>query len=74
MGSQMSVFNQFQRELQKIGTRPNQQQAISTEDVKLEVDIEQNEESDPDEGQKSEDSEDDLEHSVVYSTGGNIFD
>jgi len=85
MGSQMSVFNQFQRELQKIGTRPNQQQAISTEDVKLEVDDEQNEESDPDEGQKSEDSEDDLEHSVVYSTGdlehsvvystgGNIFD
>jgi hypothetical protein len=71
----MSVFNQFQRELQKIGSRPNQQQIISPDDVKLEVEDDQSEEADPDEGQKSEESEDDeQEQSVVYSTGGNVFD
>lgn len=63
----MSVLNQFQRELQKIG-RPNHQQIVSHEEVKVDAD--------DDEGQKSPDSssEDDLEQSVVYSTGGNIYD
>ena len=72
----MSVFNQFQRELQKIGTRPNQQQAVSPEDVKLEITEDQNgdDEEDPYEGHKSAESEDDQEQSVVYSTGGNVFD
>ena len=49
------------------------------EDVRLEiaaaVEIEKmDSDYGQDEGHKSSESEDDLEHSVVYSTGGNIFD
>jgi len=63
-GSQMSVFNKFQQELSKIG-RPNHIQ-VSLEDVMVDID---------DEGHESSASEEDeQEQSVVYSTGGNIFD
>lgn len=75
----MSVFNQFQRELQKIGSRPNQLQAVPHDDTNPDLDTEQLREDlddmdDPYEGHKSAESEDDLEQSVVYSAGGNIFD
>lgn len=87
--SQMSVFNQFQRELQKIG-RPNvattsnntnynndssmQQQVkeVSHEEVKVQLDEDDHEEEEAS-PQESED-EDEMEQSVVYSSGGNIYD